>query len=323
MIDLVKKALSSKRESKSVEFKQAFDVASQGDWCELIKDIIALANSGGGIILIGVDNHGQPTGFNIKPIIEFDSANITNKIHKYTEVQFSEFEILEEEKEGHKVAVLIIPPVSIPIIFTKPGSYDIGAGKQKTAFGQGTVYFRHGAKSETGNTEDIRKAIERQLESIRKDWIRGVRKVVTAPRGSKVVVASGEVTESGSPNATPIRIVNDPTAPAYRKIDPDISHPYRTKDLIQILNDKLAGQIKLTTHDVLCIRRLFGCENNPSFCHKPTFSSMQFSEALINWIMQKYAADPSFFDKVRQECHEKRFELGLASSKGKRRRHDN
>jgi len=48
MPDLIQKALTAKRESKSVEFKETFDPTSPGDWCEVVKDIVAIANSGGG-----------------------------------------------------------------------------------------------------------------------------------------------------------------------------------------------------------------------------------------------------------------------------------
>lgn len=216
MENLVSKALSATRESKYIEFKEFFDVASSGDWCELIKDIVALANTGGGVILIGVDNHGQPTCFDVQHILKFDPADITNKIYKYTGWQFSEFEILEGIKGEHKVAILRVQGVPIPIVFIKPGTYDIGGGKQKSAFSAGTIYFRHGAKSEPGNTDDIRKVIERQLESIRKEWTRGVRKVVAAPRGSKVLVIPNKGETPLSDKATPIRIVSDPSAPAIR-----------------------------------------------------------------------------------------------------------
>lgn len=102
MDGLLKKALSATRESKFIEFKESFDVASSGDWCEIIKDIIALANTGGGMILIGVDNHGKPNGFDIRQVMGCDTADITNKIHKYTGWQFSEFEISEEDKDKAK-----------------------------------------------------------------------------------------------------------------------------------------------------------------------------------------------------------------------------
>lgn len=320
MTDLIKKALNAKRESKSVEFKESLNVASTGEWVEIIKDMVAIANSGGGIILIGVDNHGKPNAFDIKPLLEFDSADITNKIHKYTGVQFAEFELLEEEKAGQKIAALAIQGVSIPIVFTKPGTYDIGGGKQKTVFGIGTIYFRHGAKSDPGNTEDIRKAIERQLESIRKDWIRGVRKVVTAPQGSQIVVASGEVKESSSPEATPIRLVDDPSAPAYRKIDFDVSHPNRLKELVRKLNEELKGKGSVSTYDVLCLRRLYKLDENSKYCHKPIFGSMQYSETLIDWIIKQVNANPRFLEQSRKDCHARRFELKLTSPPKRKKR---
>jgi len=34
-------------ESASADFKSSFDPQSKQDWCELIKDIVAMSNSGG------------------------------------------------------------------------------------------------------------------------------------------------------------------------------------------------------------------------------------------------------------------------------------
>lgn len=36
-----------------------------GDWCELIKDIVAMANSGGGRIAIGANDDGTPSGYEL------------------------------------------------------------------------------------------------------------------------------------------------------------------------------------------------------------------------------------------------------------------
>ena len=302
MNETVAKALSAARESKYIEFKEELDVSSPGEWCEIIKDIVAIANTGGGVIIVGVDNHGVPTGFDAKHLLDFDTADITNKIHKYTGVQFSEFEITREEKNGNTVAALIIHPVSVPIVFTKPGTYDVGNGKQRSAFAAGTVYFRHGAKSEPGNTEDIRRTIERQLESVRKQWISGVKKVVSAPQGSTIVVASADVKESDSPDAMPVRIVDDPKAPAYRKIDYDVSHPYRQKDVVPNLNAKLKSKATITSYDILCLRRLYNLDENSVYCHKPLFGSLQYSDAFINWAVGEFAKDSKFFENARMEC---------------------
>ena len=212
MNDLIEKALTAKRESKHVEFKQSFDPNSAGEWCELIKDLAAIANSGGGIIVFGLDNVGTPTGGMIDRITALDPADIANKLSKYTGSVDFEFEIRSLEKTGHKLAAFVMQPVLVPLVFQKPGTYDIGSGKQRTAFSMGTVYFRHGAKSEPGTSEDIRRVIERHVERIRRSWIKGVRKVVQAPHGSQIVAVHSASNRGHQLLPTTVRAVNDPTA---------------------------------------------------------------------------------------------------------------
>jgi hypothetical protein len=43
-----KQLMTVKRESRLLDFKQAFDPGDTGDWCELIKDLVAMANTLGG-----------------------------------------------------------------------------------------------------------------------------------------------------------------------------------------------------------------------------------------------------------------------------------
>lgn len=206
---ILNKAISTKRESKYVDFKEKFDPNDARDWCGIVKDIVAMANSGGGIIIIGLKNNGSPSGTDVSTIFQIDPAEITDKIAKYTGEQFGEFTIQEAYREGCKIAIWQISGISIPMIFTSPGTYDIGDGKPKTAFSQGSVYFRHGAKSEPGNANDLRKSLERELTRIRKSWLKDIRKVIHAP--------IGEV-EPDLRSAQPIRVVDDLSAPAYRQV---------------------------------------------------------------------------------------------------------
>ena len=53
-------ALARSSETHDVDFKSAFDPAALRDWLELIKDIAAFANSGGGHILVGLKDDGSP-----------------------------------------------------------------------------------------------------------------------------------------------------------------------------------------------------------------------------------------------------------------------
>jgi hypothetical protein len=211
MLDLIQRALAAKRESKYIEFKDTFDPNSARDWCGIVKDIVAIANSGGGIILFGLDSSGAPTATPVAAVASIDPADVGNRVSKYTGPVQLEFDTRELEKGGKKLHAFLVHAVSVPIVFQKPGTYDIGSGKQKTEFSVGTVYFRHGAKSEPGNSDDIRAVIERQLESIRKSWIKGVRKVVQAPQGSQIITvpATGHLGAGPSPT---LRAVKDPKA---------------------------------------------------------------------------------------------------------------
>jgi hypothetical protein len=215
--DIVQKALLASRESKCIEFKQLFDPNSARDSCELIKDIVAIANSGGGIIIFGLDSRGIPTRESIEKIANIDPADISNKIGKYIGPEELNFEIRSLEKMGAALVSFIIYGVDVPLVFLRPGTYDSGGGHQHNAFSSGTVYFRHGAKSEPGNTEDVRKVIDRQLEKIRKSWVKNVRKVVQAPNNAQfITVYSNQSSGTSSLNATPIRVVNDPQATPVR-----------------------------------------------------------------------------------------------------------
>jgi hypothetical protein len=103
---------------------------------------------------------------------------------------------------------LIISAAEVPIIFTKPGSYDIGGGKQKSAFSQGTVYFGHGSKSEPGNRDDILSWRDREISKARKNGLGGIRKVVQSPPGETVTVLSSAKSPRRDGNVVHARITS-------------------------------------------------------------------------------------------------------------------
>ena len=132
MSALVDKALKAKRESKRIDFKSSFDPESPGEWCELIKDIVAMANSGGGAIVIGLDNRGTPSKTDVKAVLDLDQATFVDKIRKYTGAEFGELEVHEAKKQDDTVAVIEISAVKVPMVFTEVGTYEVvGGGKQK------------------------------------------------------------------------------------------------------------------------------------------------------------------------------------------------
>lgn len=235
METLLQKGLSATKESRFVEFKVSFDPSDNGEWCELIKDIVAIANTGDGVIFIGLNSDGACSGIDISEVLNIDPAEITDQIFRYTREQLGGIELMRMEKNGQPVAAILITGLLEPIVFEKPGNYQRRNGKPACAFATGSLYFRHSAKSQPATNNDIRRVLKRNLDLLRKELMQGVSKVVKAPLGSTLMIANGEVSESDSPSATPIRIVDDEAAPAYRKLDPDVTHPHRQMDVIRIV----------------------------------------------------------------------------------------
>jgi hypothetical protein len=286
-------------ETKEVDFKAQFDHQSRQDWCELIKDIIAMANSGGGSIIIGVRDDGTPSKVDVTSFLQLDLADITNKIHTYTEQQFASFRIEAGIKGGHPVAMLRVSGVRIPIVFTSPGTYPTGIKSQITAFSKGTVYFRHGPKSEPGNSEDLREALEREVGRLKDFWLQGIAKVVAAPPGSTVQVVQQEVSLLDSPEATPIRLTTDETAPAFKAIQADKLYPYRRKEVLELLEKRIGNKVA-GPHDILCVRRVYKIDSNPTFSYRSQWSPQQYSDAFLEWLVKQYNADSLFFQKTRE-----------------------
>jgi len=297
---MIERALSATRESKTLDFKRAFDPECPAEWCELVKDLVAMANSGGGYILIGVEDDGSPSQVGAAaPVLALDPAKLTDKIAKYTGVQFDGFGIGEGVRNGQPVAVIEVPGVSRPLVFNKPGTYAVDGNRQKTAFATGTLYVRHGAKSEPATSDDVGRMLDRLIQVVRKEWLSGVRRVISAPTGSTIAVLPAGVVQSDDPGATPVRITDNPSAPEYRIVAPDATHPWRQKELIAEVNRRVAERDRVNQYDILAIRQMHGIEQRPEYFYRPRYAAPQYSKAFCDWVIDKYTGDNAFFVKTR------------------------
>jgi hypothetical protein len=293
----------AKGEGDGLDFKSGFNPALTGDWCELIKDIIAMANSGGGRIVVGLDDEGKPSGESVAALLSLDSADIANKIYKYTDHHFTGFAVERTEIDGNEVAVVTIGGLRLPIIFSVPGEDEWPAGKKKSAFSKGTIYFRHGSKSEPGTTEDLRATLERELERVKGFWLEGITKVVQAPPEAQVQIVTPTVS-LGRESSQVIRLTTKGEGPEFRVIDNDQLYPYRAKELKQRVSEVLGANVA-SPYDIQCVRKEFGIDANPNFSYKGRFGTRQYSEAFVEWLSEQYRSDGQFFQKSRELARSK------------------
>lgn len=296
-IDDIKKALAARKESKTIEFKDLFN-GSTRDWCEILKDIFAISNSGGGTMTFGLDSHGIPTGSNVDWILKLDPADLTNKINAYTDYNYADFEIHKVNKSGYELACLILHTAPILLVPSKPGTYPEEGGKQGRAFSAGVVYFRHGAKSEPATTSDLANYIEKCRTDERKSILSEVRRVVKSRRPGKSI-PTDEVTITTDSESLPIRLTDNVEAPEFRLVDPDKTYPHRRMDVINIVNKKLGTEKSINQFDIQAIRKVYDIDGKLEYSYKSQFGTRQYSDAFIEFIMTKWSENKSFFEEVR------------------------
>jgi len=289
------------QETATLDLKRSFD-ASNGEWCELLKDIVAMANSGGGRIIIGLNDDGTPSGMCSLKSRSIDPAVFVDKIHSYTGVHFAGVSTHLETHAETQVTVLVIGDATVPLVFGKAGNYQPLDGKQRNAFNQGTLYVRHGAKSEPATSDDMRDILERHLKRARESLLANLRQVVEAPTGA-VISFTPVVSLAGDLSARPVRLVQDPAAAPAAMLDPNITHPHRQKELVANVNERLAGCAHVTTNDIVAIRRVHKTEEDRSLCYLPKFGSCHYSDLFVNWIVSRIENDSSFLPNVRQSYY--------------------
>jgi hypothetical protein len=278
---LLTRAKQATRSSKRVALTDTFEPVA------LVRDIAAMANAGGGVIVLD-------------GIAGLDEEQLHEQLAEYAEPEFEAFHVESIARKGRpSTAVVVEESGNTPLVFTQSGRYRGADGSEHVAFARGGLYFRHGSKSEAATGVDVRDFIRRQLDATRTQWLANIRQVMHAPDGAEVaVVETAERDEEGRP--TLIRLTTDPHAPLYGQVDPDQSHPYRQKEVISEVNERL-GEGAVNAFDVLSVRRVHQIseETRPEFVHVPKFGSPQYSDAFVDWLAGEYGRDRQFFEKAK------------------------
>lgn len=297
--------LRADSELDDLDFKQAFDPDSAGDWLELLKDVVAIANSGGGFIVIGCLNNGHAVGVSDSLLKALDSATTDAKVFTYTGAHLKSVTATAHEKDGKPVVVVRIADAEYPMSFIKVGNYAIDGGKgQKTAFNQGNLYFRHCAKSEAAHPDDLRKFVDRKIAQVKEFWLAGIRQVVEAPTDTVVTVVPSEVRLSNASDAPSIKITPEIIEKLVKAPMVDHTHPFRQKEVIEEFNKRMVEKVHINTHDLLCVRRAHSIHRDLKYCYNMNWSSPRYSEAFVVWLVQQFTADSQFFVKARETADE-------------------
>ena len=104
-------------------------------------------------------------------------------------------------------------------------------------------------------------------------------------------------------HAAAVRLVDDPEAPVYGRLNPDDTHPHRQKEVAKKVSERLAGKRGVSPFEIQCVRKAHKIdETKPQYFHRSKFTSPQYSDAFVDWIVREFDKDYEFFDKARAAC---------------------
>jgi hypothetical protein len=272
-------ALSGLRPEQVIRVDR-FDSGSERDWSALLRDILALANSGGGRVFLGA------------PVGERD---VLNRLAQHTDSGFSDVHLLPSNEANGTTSVIAVGAAVFPVGLSTHTESPTTESAPGIAPG---FYFRHGDRSEPGTTADMRSFVERLLRRVRRRWLRGIRRVLNRPitfdEGTPPKRKAMERIRLERTVLQPVRIVSDPNAPALQPQDVDRLYPWRQKDLLHELNHRIGRQL-LTTYDVQAVRRHHQLDERPDFVFHLPGAGRRYSPAVADWIMEQFARAPEFF----------------------------
>jgi hypothetical protein len=247
--------------------------SDEGGWQTLLRDISALANSGGGQIRLS------------SPI---DEQELRRRLLHETQGEFADIAIHPLPQTDDATLVITVGPALFPIALSSSG-----------------FYFRHAEQTEPATSADMRAFIERLLTRVQRRWLQRFRRVMQRPVARLLEPARRHVAKEfqARENLKPVRIVTDPDAPALHPQDVDRLYPWRQKDLLRELNTRL-GRRMLNSYDIQAVRRQHKLDERPEFIFNLPGAGRRYSPAAAEWMMDQFGGDPEFFHRARTADHE-------------------
>lgn len=205
------KLIALQREEERLDYKRAYHLSGKKatkDKVELVRDVVAMANTHGGYIVLGVeettggDRKYEPVGINSDIVADLDVDRLRAQIERYlAEPVGIQLQIHRlPEYENRAFACIYVPKSDrSPIIFEKPGTYEESPGQQRTVFHSGDIFVRRGASSVKADQNDMRNIISQIRRREKERWteeILGVRELVRRLDLLIEILSGGEIPAS-------------------------------------------------------------------------------------------------------------------------------
>jgi hypothetical protein len=266
------------------------------EWGKLIRDVAAIANSGGGCLDL-------PAASSVCSIGDLGVKKIVAHLAQYTVSTFDDLQLVKSKRRTPDLWKLEVGPAEYPIGF-KQSLEDASAetSMSEGPFGADAFYFWHDGKSTLATSADFQAFLERRLKDARQQWSKQIGRVLSRPlrplrRKRRAQPRAKHSAGASSNNLQPVRIVNDANAPVLQPQHVDQLYPWRQKDIVADINRRL-GRRAVTTYDLQAVRRQHRLDESPDFVFHLPGAGRRYSPAAAEWMLSQYATNPEFFHQA-------------------------
>jgi hypothetical protein len=173
-------------ESNRVDLKECHaDTPRQ--WAEICKDVVAMHNSGGGVLLFGVRDDGSRVGMATSIATYLDPANINNKLRRYHVSGQVRTSFVERSYYGKMYGFLFVHAGSSLIVFDSDLQMPDGSGKTETIARAGVLYVRRGSASAPARQVEVEAALSDLLGRGVRTFLARVEQVATLPATTQLI----------------------------------------------------------------------------------------------------------------------------------------
>lgn len=196
---LVQSAELAPSESEELDRKSEWNGSDEA-WEELVRDIVAMANTGGGLIAFGCETSGKPSGKDVSNVRAVDHKVIIDKVRSATNEVIAGIKVVNFTSGGQTLPAWFVPWSKRVIVFTRDAtqfSWPSGAPKIPLRFYQGQVFWRHGSSTERANATDLEALIEERAKQMASEFFSNV--PVAAVTGTRTSTSDIPVGSSQGP----------------------------------------------------------------------------------------------------------------------------
>ncbi len=174
-------------ETRNIDFKRAMHWTESTKCArfEILRDVAALANAGGGFIVFGRNEPNFTTGtMSDAQVASFDPTKINNLVHQYLGPRI-ECQVETEIIEGDQIVVLRVPEFETsPLIFTSEGRCNQEGCRKSPLFNRADIFMRTKSQSseKISDADDMRDLLKRGMLKAKDDLFATFQHFLSSPQ---------------------------------------------------------------------------------------------------------------------------------------------